>query len=147
MLDEDSFYKRALKFYFQANQMGLLDPDSLTQKFDTVQEKFTAGRVLFTYFSWLNGQYNNRGNGHVDAEDPNGYEMVPAKDFKIYDAPNQTIGRNWYFAASKTTKYPDRVTELLNWLYSVDTYSLYANGPEGVLWEKDANGVPEIKED
>jgi putative aldouronate transport system substrate-binding protein len=144
VLDEDSFYKRALKFYFQANQMGLLDPDSLTQTFDTVQEKRSAGRVLFSYFSWLTGQFNSRGSGYVDAENPNGYEFIPAKDMKIYDAPHQYIGRAWSFAISANTKYPDRAAELLNWLYHPDTYSLFSNGPEGLLWEFDANGEPYV---
>jgi len=144
VLDEDSFYKRALQFYFNANQMGLLDPDSLTQKFDTVQEKYTAGRILFTHFSWMTGQFNNRGSGYVDADEPNGYEFVPAKDFKIYDAPNQTIGRAWSFAISSSSKYPDRTVELINWLWDTETFKLMANGPKGVLWDTKENGEPYI---
>ena len=147
LLDENSFYKRALKFYYNANQMGLLDPDSLTQKFDTVQEKYTAGRVLFTHFSWMTGKYNDRASGHVDADDPNGYEMVAAKDMKIYDAPNQTIGRAWSFGITKSTKYADRALELFNWLYSVETQELYGNGPEGVLWKKNDKGEPYITDE
>lgn len=147
VLDENSFYKRALKFYYQANQMGLLDPDSLTQKFDTVQEKFTAGRVLFTYFSWLTGQFNSRGSGHVDADEPNGFEFIPAKDFKIYDAPYQYIGRAWSFAIGANTKYADRAVELMNWLYDPDTYALFSNGPEGLLYEFDEKGEPYVTDE
>ena len=33
VLDDNSYYLRGLKFFFEANKMGLLDPDSLTQKF------------------------------------------------------------------------------------------------------------------
>ncbi|MBR3644648.1 MAG: hypothetical protein IKN57_14230, partial [Parasporobacterium sp.] len=53
LLDDDSFYKRALKFYFDANQRGLLDPDSMTQTYDELSAKMSAGRVMFSWFSWL----------------------------------------------------------------------------------------------
>ena len=33
LLAEDSFYKRALRFYFEANQRGLLDTDIMSQKY------------------------------------------------------------------------------------------------------------------
>ena len=36
ILDSDSEYIRALKFYFEANQMGLVDPESTTQNYDTL---------------------------------------------------------------------------------------------------------------
>ncbi|MBP8989271.1 MAG: hypothetical protein KBG64_03520 [Clostridia bacterium] len=146
ILDEDSFYKRALTFYYNANQMGLLDPDSLTQKFDTVQQKFTAGRVLFTPFSWLTGDFNARGSGHVDADPPNGYEFVPAKDMKIYDAPYQWVGRPWTFALGAASKYPDRALEFFNWFYDIDTTHLINNGPEGVLWVIE-NNEPKITDE
>lgn len=146
-LADTSFYRRALKFYFKANQMGLLDPDSLTQKFDTVQEKFTAGRVLFTYYSWLNGKYNNPDEGHVNAEDPNGYEFVPAKDFKIYDAPYQWVGRTWYLSIGAASKYPDRAVELMNYLYDMETYELLGNGPKDLYWIVNDKGEPQIKDE
>ena len=146
ILDEDSFYKRALDFYFQANQMGLLDPDSLTQKFDTVQEKLSAGRVLFTPFSWLTGSFNDRGSGNVTADEPNGFEMIPAADMKIYDAPYQSVGRPWTFAISAATEHPERALEFLNWFYDFETSMLVQNGPEGVIWEMQ-DGEPVVTDE
>lgn len=52
-LSEDSWYMKSLKLYYEANQMGLLDPDSLTQKFDDVVAKYKDGRILFSWFPWL----------------------------------------------------------------------------------------------
>ena len=40
VIDSDSMYVRALKFLFEANQKGLIDPESTTQNFDTLQTKF-----------------------------------------------------------------------------------------------------------
>ena len=147
ILDENSFYKRALQFYFDANQRGLLDPDSLTQTFDQVQEKYSAGRTLFSHFSWLTGTFNSRGSGNVDNDPPNGYELVIADDFKIYDAPYQSVGRPWTFALSASTRYPDRALEFFNWFYDPINTSLLSNGPEGIIWEYDENGEPYVTDE
>lgn len=145
ILDENSFYKRALKFYFDANQRGLLDPDSATQTFSNVDAKYSAGRVMFSYFSWMTGSYNTPASGNVDnAEAPDGYASVLASDMKLYDAPDQTIGRNWYFAISKDCKDIERACEFLNWLYDPEVNEFLNNGPEGSIWENSASGEPQI---
>ena len=51
ILREDSFYKRALRFYFMANQRGLLDPDSMTQSYSSLDKKFSEGRIMFSRLS------------------------------------------------------------------------------------------------
>lgn len=142
LLAEDSFYKRALKFYFEANQRGLLDPDSLSQTYSDVDAKFSAGRIMFSWFSWLTGSYNT--NNQNNAEKVDGMASVVAKDMKLYNAPYQSIGRNWYFAISKDCSDVDAALELLNWLYDVDVCQYLSNGPEGVIWEYNENGEPSI---
>ena len=47
-LAEGSPYIRNLKFYFTANQMGLLDPESQTQNYDTLYHKYGDGAVLYS---------------------------------------------------------------------------------------------------
>lgn len=143
LLDEDSFYKRALKFYFEANQRGLLDPDSMTQTYSDVDGKFSAGRVMFSWFSWLTGSYNGDENVN-NAEKVDGMASVIADDMKLYNAPDQTIGRTWYFAISKNCSDVDAALELLNWLYDEDVQDYLSNGPQGVTWDYNANGEPEI---
>ncbi|BCJ93260.1 hypothetical protein acsn021_08290 [Anaerocolumna cellulosilytica] len=144
ILSDDSFYKRSLQFYFDANQRGLLDPDSATQTFSNVDAKYSAGRVMFSYFSWMTGSYNAPASGNVNADEPDGYASVLAKDMKLYDAPDQTIGRNWYFAISKNSKDIERACEFLNWLYNPEVQKYLYNGPEGSIWEYDENGEPHI---
>jgi putative aldouronate transport system substrate-binding protein len=145
ILDENSFYKRALKFYFDANQRGLLDPDSATQTYSNVDAKYSAGRVMFSYFSWMTGTYNTPEAGNVNNEESaDGYASVLASDMKLYDAPDQTIGRNWYFAISKDCKDIERACELLNWLYSPDVEQYLYNGPEGGIWNYSGTGEPQV---
>jgi putative aldouronate transport system substrate-binding protein len=57
-LDDTSYYKRALKFYYDANQMGILDPESVTQGWSTLMEKATAGRSLFGLQTYAFGTFN-----------------------------------------------------------------------------------------
>lgn len=147
ILRDDSFYKRALKFYFDANQRGLLDPDSMTQTYSNVDAKYSAGRIMFSYFSWMTGSYNSTSSGHVNNEEaPDGYASVLAKDMKLYDAPDQTIGRNWYYAISKNCKDVERACEFLNWLYDPEVIAYLSNGPEDLLWSYDENGEPKVKD-
>ncbi|MDR2376623.1 MAG: hypothetical protein LBD96_09330 [Treponema sp.] len=58
LLDDTSSYKRMLKFYFTANQMGILDPDSITQGWVTYLAKGTAGRFLFSPLTYGFGNFN-----------------------------------------------------------------------------------------
>ncbi|MDD3338676.1 MAG: extracellular solute-binding protein [Lachnospiraceae bacterium] len=148
ILSEDSFYKRALKFYFMANQRGLLDPDSMTQTYSKLENKFSQGRVMFSWFSWLTGTYNSVSSGNVNNEEnADGYASVLASDMKIYEAPDQVIGRNWYFAISKNCKNIDKACEFLNWLYDPEVESYLYNGPEGSVWEYDKKGEPYVTEE
>lgn len=63
VIDSDSMYVRALKFLFEANQKGLIDPESTTQNFDTLQTKFRNGDVLYSFWPWLGaGVYNTTEN-------------------------------------------------------------------------------------
>ena len=148
ILEDDSFYRRALHFYFEANQRGLLDPDSRTQTYSNLEKKYSEGRILFSCFSWLTGTYNDVISGHVNnAEAPDGFACVPADDMKIYEAPDQTIGRNWYLAVCSNTKYPEKACEFLNWLYDPEVEAYLYNGPEGITWEYDENGEPCVTEE
>ena len=53
LVDENSVYVRNLKLFFTANQMGLMDPESTTQNYDTLYSKYKDGAVLFSPWPWL----------------------------------------------------------------------------------------------
>jgi ABC-type sugar transport system, periplasmic component len=140
VLDDNSLYKRSLKFYYQANKMGLVDPDSLTQKFDAVVDKFKAGRVLFTPWSFL-GDKTKENN-----DNPEGFATVPANDMKIFEYPDQDIGRPWILGIGAATEKLDKALEFLNYYYSFECINMYVNGPKGVIWDMDSKGVPYVTE-
>lgn len=148
ILRDNSIYRRALKFYFSANQRGLLDPDSRTQSYSNLEKKYSEGRIMFSWFSWLTGTYNDISSGYVNNEkQPDGYMNIPADDMKIYEAPDQTIGRNWYFAISKNCKYIDKALEFVNWIYDPEVEQYLYNGPEGCVWELGSDGEPKVTQE
>ena len=59
ILDSDSAYVRSLKLYFKANQMGLVDPESTTQNYDTMFAKYQKGDVLSSWWPWLGDRKSN----------------------------------------------------------------------------------------
>ena len=57
-IDSNSTYVRALKFLFDANQMGLVDPESTSQNYDTLYNKYNDGQILWAPWLWIASGYN-----------------------------------------------------------------------------------------
>jgi putative aldouronate transport system substrate-binding protein len=138
ILDDNSMYKRALKFYYSANKMGIMDPDSLTQKWDNVSEKYKEGRILFSPWEWASAAYNVK--EHADADKPTGYDAVWAEDFKIPISPDATVGRTWNLAIGEASKNKDAALKFLDFFYSFEGQDLFMNGPKGMIWEENDKG-------
>lgn len=121
--EDDSFYRRALLFYYEANQRGLLDPDSRTQTAENLKRKYAKGQILFSNFSWLTGDYAGD-----DEEAADGYTAVPAADMQIYKEADALVGCGWYYGINKNSDSPEAVCELLSWLYEPENVSLLYSG-------------------
>lgn len=143
IFDDASAYKRALKFYFTANQMGILDPDSMTQGFGDYWDKATAGRVLFSFWSWGFGSY-------ATAEKDNqgiGYKPVYfANEKQVREDGPQYIGSKNAFAIGKNTKNLDKALAFIDYMYSYDGLWNLALGDQGIYWDLNADGAPYITE-
>jgi putative aldouronate transport system substrate-binding protein len=138
-LDDGSCYKRALKFYFTANQMGILDPDSITQGWDTYLEKGTAGRDLFGLMSYFSGSFNTPER----AARVVGTKMVPFRNEQpLNDNLKNYIGREAYVGVSRKTKNLDKALAFLDYYFSWDGLWQLYNGRRGVAWDLDENGEP-----
>jgi putative aldouronate transport system substrate-binding protein len=144
-LDADSQYIQALKFYFKANQMGLVDPDSLTQNYSTAKSKITEGRVFFSWWSWLNDAYNTSEN--VNADSPTGFAAVLPQNTKTLVPSDNNIGKVTPIGIGSKTKNLDAALKFIDFMYSTDGLQLLFNGPEGVTWEMDSSGKPSITEE
>jgi putative aldouronate transport system substrate-binding protein len=132
VLQPDGLYMRGLKLYFNANKMGLLDPDSISQKWSDVWTKFVDGRVLFSWWWWLGQSAYNTPERTALGK---GFQCVPAEDQKVLSLGFDPYGGTRVIAIGAKTKYPERVMEFINWLYTTDGLMTRTNGPENLTWE------------
>ena len=143
---DDGVYKRALQMFFVANQMGLVDPDSPSQDWDTTYSKMCNGQTLFSFWPWLAGGYNTT----VNKAAGKGFSFIPVADQQLVnDGYNRYDSNlNLVCGIGAKTKYPDRVFEFVDWLASAEyTYCTPQSnaGMEGVNWEL-VDGKPVLTE-
>jgi len=146
VVDSNSQYVRALKFLFNANQMGLVDPESTTQNFDTLSAKYTDGAVLYSLWPWLGaGVYNTKDNTAAGK----GFASATIQDGKYVSWGNTPLGSNTFtIMIGSKAKDPQRLADFIDWLYSPEGIEMSATqtggkcGPEGLTWEmKDGKPV------
>lgn len=147
---DDSIYRDALEFLYKANQMGLIDPDSTTQNYDTMYQKMQDGAVLFSFWSWMGqGAYNTPEH----TAEGKGFKMVPVKDMKIITNGCRTLGyQEIGIMIGSNAEDPQRLADFIDWLYSPE--GIMASqasgtsgtcGPEGLTWELQ-DGKPVLTE-
>ena len=147
ILDPDGEYIRNLRLYYEANQLGLVDPESTTQNYDTLFSKFQNGQVLFSWWPWLGQSAYNTEQNMADGK---GFEMVPLADQSIFSYGAEAYGGKQVFAIGSKAEDPERMAAFIDWLYSPE--GAYANssqtmgsaGPEGLTWEVNDAGEPEL---
>lgn len=145
ILDEESMYMRALKLFFTANQMGLVDPDSPTQNYDSVFEKYQNGDVLFGIWPWLaQSAYNTLSH----KEEGKGFMLVPVSDMQIFSYGCRAMGNSQtVIAVGSGAEDPERLADFIDWLYSPEGIRINGAqtaggtaGPEGLTWEMTEDG-------
>jgi len=137
--DDASYFKRAIKFYYSANQMGLMDPDLITDGWDDYVEKVNAGRSMFQLLSWTSWAYETEETRNT-MRSYKGTWFDSAK--VILGAPTYTGGANgnsWY-SISSTSKNTDKALAFLDFMYSYDGLWELAWGEQGVAWDMGADG-------
>lgn len=146
LIDDDGIYHKALKFLFDANQMGLVDPESTTQDYDTLATKYKDGGVLYSMWPWLGaGQYNTK--EHMD--EGKGFSTATIDDMQCLAYGSMPYGKPaMSIMVGSQAKDPQRLVDFIDWLYSPEgimangTISSTTAGPEGLTWEmKDGQPV------
>jgi putative aldouronate transport system substrate-binding protein len=140
ILDDNSWYKRGLKFYFTANQMGIMDPDSVSQGFGENQVKATAGRTVFSWWSWGWGDFENQ----EKIQQKIGYKLVPFTNEKAVLLPPNYVGNTWSYHIAKNTKHLDAALRLVDYMYSYDGILNLGLGRKGIFWDQDSSGEPYV---
>jgi multiple sugar transport system substrate-binding protein/putative aldouronate transport system substrate-binding protein len=136
ILENNSLYLQGLRFFNRAHQMGILDPDSATQTFSDVTEKYADGRVYWSIFSWLGPSNYNTAERLAQGK---GMFGVPAADQKNVVYGTNIYGGNRIWAIGSKAKRPDRIMELINWLCTPEGIMTNFWGPQGVTWDYDSD--------
>lgn len=142
IIDDNSMYKKIMQFLFDANQMGLVDPDAASQDWNKVAEKLTNKQVLLLWYSWQRGFYNSIERG----KNGDGNVSVPIADSRIIQSSDAYYGNGRVFAIGSKAKDPDRIIEFLDWTVSPEGMRYYTNGFEGFNYEKTADGKFKLTE-
>ncbi|MCL2052174.1 MAG: extracellular solute-binding protein [Lachnospiraceae bacterium] len=150
IMDDDSMYMRVLRLYYEANQLGLVDPESIHQNFDETFEKYKNGEILYSPWPWL-GQsaYNTMTNRTAGK----GFMVADIEDMRIFSQGCIPEGNaKTVISIGSQAKDPERLADFIDWLYSPE--GIFYNGaqasggtagPEGLMWVMGGNG-PELTE-
>lgn len=142
LLDEDGIYFRTLKFYFDLNQLGLLDPDSITQTYGEVTTKEQTGRVLFNWFNPIKSNFNTA-ERLVDGK---AVTLLPMSTQCNYGYTGKPYGYGRTVSIGTNCEQPERLLKIIDWIFSDEGLMEVNNGPKGVTWDYDENGVPTLTE-
>jgi putative aldouronate transport system substrate-binding protein len=138
VLDDDSAYKRAVKFYFRANQLGIFDPAAASQNADDYFSKITAGRIFFHPTGWSQETFNIAENTSRTI----GYKLLPPRNAKFVNTGVNYIGGDWSWSVVKNSKNLDKALAFIDYWCSYDGMWTFWNGRQGERWDLDANGEP-----
>ena len=142
LLDEDGIYFRTLKFYFDLNQLGLLDPDSITQTYGEVTTKEQTGRVLFNWFNPIKSNFNTAER----LADGKAVTLLPMSTQCNYGYTGKPYGYGRTVSIGANCEQPERLLKIIDWIFSDEGLMEVNNGPKGVTWDYDENGVPTLTE-
>ncbi|MCF4120195.1 ABC transporter substrate-binding protein [Antribacter sp. KLBMP9083] len=143
-LDSDGAYVRGLRFFFEANQMGLVDPESTTQNWDTMFTKYQGGQVLLSWWPWLGQSAYNTDQNTAEGK---GFMLVPMADQKISASGGSPYGGGLglTYSIGSSAEDPARIAAFVDWLYSPEGAATTFAGPEGLTWEI-VDGEPVLTE-
>ncbi len=134
----DSPTWQIFKFFNKAYQMGILDPDSVTMKYDQWAEKIMAGQVLYVPFGWY---------ATTPLMEDENKTFLPVK-FESFENDSFTCSYAYSqggasYAISKNCKSPERAMELLNYAWSYEGAMMFVNGIQGENWDM-VDGVAQL---
>ena len=116
LYDRENAYYKITKLLNQANQKGLVDPDSGTQNWDTACNKMSTGRVDVFWYSWQVGFWNSLDRLNAGTA----FRFIPVNDQYYYADADRYYGSDRMFgvgAGVEGEKY-DRIMEFLDWYAS-----------------------------
>jgi multiple sugar transport system substrate-binding protein/putative aldouronate transport system substrate-binding protein len=132
-LGENSPYLYCLKFINKLNQKGLVDPDSMTQKYGGMSEDYQNGTAFWNIFNWMaSGAYNT--DAHVKEAGKAMYPVLPKDAHPIVYGQSVYGGTRLWTIGAKTA-YPELCMAIINWFSTPEGYMTILYGPRGLCWD------------
>ena len=145
LTDKEGAYYKMLKFFFQANQMGLIDPDSATQDWNSACDKMKTKRTYLVWNNWMQGFTNSPTIGEAGAN----YMGIPIADMQVFQTSDTYYGSGRCFAigAQVSEENKLRILEFLDWLASPEGLMKQHIGNEGTIYTVNEDGTCTLTED
>lgn len=145
LTDKNGAYYKMLKFFFKANQMGLVDPDSATQDWNSACDKMKQKRTYLIWNSWMTGFTNSP---EIGAKGGN-YMGIPIADMNLFQTSDYYYGSGRVFGigAHVDDDTKARILEYFDWLASPEGCEMQHAGIEGMIYTVNEDGTHTLTED
>ena len=145
LTDKEGAYYKMLKFFYQANQLGIVDPDSATQDWNAACDKMRTKRTYLVWNNWMQGFTNSPEIGEAGAN----YTAIPIEDMMIFQASDPYYGNGRVFGVGSGVEGEEkaRILEYLDWMASPEGLTVHHAGTEGLIYTVKEDGTYELTED
>jgi len=145
--------KQYFKWLNHMNDIGLLDPESFTQKEDTYKAKIAAGRVVGlsdSYWDYQSAAISLVGEGKEEKTYARLPVVIDDSTQKDQTLKDYGFSGGWGITISSSCKDPERAFKFLDWLASDEAQILLNWGIEGTHYTINDEGkrevLPEVQE-
>ena len=145
LTDKNGAYYKMLKFFYQANQLGLVDPDSATQDWNSACDKMKQKRTYLVWNNWMQGFTNSPEIGEKGAN----YMGMPIADMQVFQTSDYYYGSGRVFGIGSQVSPENkaRMLEYLDWLASPEGCTIQHAGTEGLIYTVGDDGKYTLTED
>ena len=149
--DRNGAYYKAARFLNKLNQKGLVDPDSGSQDWTSVMNKWINGQADLLWYNWSTGFTNNNKDADGVPLKSKGqtYFFVPITDSKYYAESDAYYGTNRMFGVGSKVegeKY-DILMKFLDWYASPEGMTFQHVGIEGLNYTVNEDGTFSVLHD
>ncbi len=145
LTDKNGAYYKMLHFFFQANQNGIVDPDSATQDWTSANDKMKQKRTYLVWNNWMLGFTNSPEIGEKGAN----YMGMPISDMTVFQTSDYYYGSGRVFGIGSQVddETKARIMEFFDWLASPEGCTIQHAGDEGIIYTVNDDGTYTLTED
>ena len=145
LTDKNGAYYKMLHFFFDANQKGIVDPDSATQDWTSANDKMKQKRTYLVWNNWMLGFTNSPEIGEKGAN----YMGMPIADMTVFQTSDYYYGSGRVFGIGSQVddEKKARIMEFFDWLASPEGCTIQHPGDEGIIYTVNDDGTYTLTED